>query len=412
MAISVSISPTGQNSAKHEMSLTSEELLRHVSTVRGHVEWLAQTTGLADSDPSSAELPDDAVGQLRGQGPGPGLGPHRGAVPQAGPQEGLRTPDSGDGDALVLQGRTVVVVGLGRVGSRVAEFLARAGVGTLLLVDRGQVEVRHLESSAFLQEHIGLSKAQAIRQLALEVARRPLQCRAVTADVVSDMHVLVTELFEWRPPDFVVACVDSHGARIAVNDMVLERGVEMLSAKLGHDARAGSIHLVDPGRTACLGCLRAKEAASGDAGPRFGEGDGDGSGGGASRGKQNLPGLPLLFAGILAQNTIKRLQLKPGTGGGGGSGGGVVLPAFKFKHGADRGASHSAAESSSSSSSSPSSSSSAAAAAATTASTSSASFKSTKLHPSKEYQSFGSDPFNKCPNPHCIARQKRIFGSQ
>ncbi len=66
-------------------------------------------------------------------------------------------------DAPTLSGKSVAVVGLGSVGSHVADLLARSGVGHLTFIDGSVLRpgncVRHLASPAY----VGLSKAEAVK---------------------------------------------------------------------------------------------------------------------------------------------------------------------------------------------------------------------------------------------------------
>jgi molybdopterin/thiamine biosynthesis adenylyltransferase len=61
-----------------------------------------------------------------------------------------------------LAGRHVLILGLGAIGSSVAEQLARAGVGRLTLVDRDIVEPGNLVRHAAELRHVGWMKAKAV----------------------------------------------------------------------------------------------------------------------------------------------------------------------------------------------------------------------------------------------------------
>jgi adenylyltransferase/sulfurtransferase len=63
-----------------------------------------------------------------------------------------------------LQGATIVIAGVGALGSSMAEMLARAGVGTLRLVDRDYLEMHNLQRQSLYTEadvESGLPKAAA-----------------------------------------------------------------------------------------------------------------------------------------------------------------------------------------------------------------------------------------------------------
>ncbi|KFD59485.1 hypothetical protein M514_28336 [Trichuris suis] len=59
---------------------------------------------------------------------------------------------------------TVVVVGIGGVGSVVAEMLTRCGIGKLILFDYDKVEMANMNRLFFQPHQTGLSKVHAARQ--------------------------------------------------------------------------------------------------------------------------------------------------------------------------------------------------------------------------------------------------------
>ncbi|MEG0962627.1 MAG: sulfur carrier protein ThiS adenylyltransferase ThiF [Lachnospiraceae bacterium] len=63
----------------------------------------------------------------------------------------------------------VAVAGLGGLGSNVAVLLARAGVGTLFLVDFDEVELTNLNRQAYSISHIGTSKTEAMEEILKEI---------------------------------------------------------------------------------------------------------------------------------------------------------------------------------------------------------------------------------------------------
>lgn len=68
-----------------------------------------------------------------------------------------------------LQEARVAVAGLGGLGSNIAAWLARMGVGHLLLVDFDKVELSNLNRQYYFLEDIGRYKANALRERLLRV---------------------------------------------------------------------------------------------------------------------------------------------------------------------------------------------------------------------------------------------------
>ncbi|HIU26656.1 MAG TPA: thiamine biosynthesis protein ThiF [Candidatus Copromorpha excrementigallinarum] len=68
-----------------------------------------------------------------------------------------------------LSAASVAVCGLGGLGSNIAVFLARAGVGRLLLFDFDRVEVSNLHRQQYRVSQVGMYKADAMRENLMEV---------------------------------------------------------------------------------------------------------------------------------------------------------------------------------------------------------------------------------------------------
>lgn len=59
---------------------------------------------------------------------------------------------------------TVAICGLGGLGSNIAVSLARAGVGTLILIDFDRVDVSNLHRQQYLTSQVGQPKTEALSQ--------------------------------------------------------------------------------------------------------------------------------------------------------------------------------------------------------------------------------------------------------
>jgi adenylyltransferase/sulfurtransferase len=152
-----------------------------------------------------------------------------------------------------------VVAGLGALGSHVAELLARAGVGTLRLVDRDLVELSNLQRQCLFSEDdaaASLPKADA-------AARR---LRAVNSairyePIVADINPATVERFT-EGATVVVDGLDNFYTRMLINEACVKRAVPFVYGACL--ATYGSAVTVIPGVSACLHCLFpgvAREAA-------------------------------------------------------------------------------------------------------------------------------------------------------
>lgn len=64
----------------------------------------------------------------------------------------------------------VAVCGLGGLGSNIAVSLARAGVGTLILIDFDRVDISNLHRQQYKACQVGMPKAEALAKNLLEIA--------------------------------------------------------------------------------------------------------------------------------------------------------------------------------------------------------------------------------------------------
>ena len=69
-----------------------------------------------------------------------------------------------------LSGATVALCGLGGLGSNIALALARAGVGTLVLIDYDKVDITNLNRQQYKASQLGISKTKALTENLRELA--------------------------------------------------------------------------------------------------------------------------------------------------------------------------------------------------------------------------------------------------
>lgn len=113
---------------------------------------------------------------------------------------------------LALANSSVLVVGMGGLGSPVALYLAAAGVGSLTLVDHDSVELSNLQRQVLHDQFsIGLSKVESARRR-LAMINPHVKIKAVESKVeASALEVLV------KDADVVVDCTDNFTVRFEIN---------------------------------------------------------------------------------------------------------------------------------------------------------------------------------------------------
>jgi adenylyltransferase/sulfurtransferase len=162
-----------------------------------------------------------------------------------------------------LRASRVLLIGCGALGTVLAEYLTRAGIGALRLCDRDIVEETNLQrqllfTQADADEGIPKAAAAATRLSAInnEVA---LDGRIV--DVQSDNIESLID-FDGRPADLLLDGTDNADARYLVNDLAVKHSIPWVyGACIGVEGRVMPIW---PGRSACLRCLFRDPPAPGE----------------------------------------------------------------------------------------------------------------------------------------------------
>lgn len=153
-----------------------------------------------------------------------------------------------------LLSSTVLVVGLGGLGSPVALYLAAAGVGGLVLADGDTVALSNLQRQvAHRQVDLGINKARSAAR-AVSALNPDCACRSIEEYLDADsFYALVATV------DLVVDATDNYPARFALNRACIAAGVPLV---FGAAVRAeGQVAVFDPRRGGpCYRCLYPREA--------------------------------------------------------------------------------------------------------------------------------------------------------
>jgi len=162
-------------------------------------------------------------------------------------------PGIGERGQRQLAAAHVAVVGCGATGAAAAALLARAGVGTLTLVDRDLVEESNLQRQVLFDEadaREALPKAEAARRKIAQFNSR-IEVQAHVADLVpSNIHALLGQAA------IVLDATDNFETRYLLNDYAVEQQRPWIyAAAVG--AYAATMNIL-PGETACLACLFPK----------------------------------------------------------------------------------------------------------------------------------------------------------
>ena len=149
-----------------------------------------------------------------------------------------------------LAAACVAIVGCGATGSALASLLARAGVGTLRIIDRDYVEPSNLQRQSLFDE------ADAAESLpkAIAAARK---IAAFNSHIVAEPHVAdaTPENIEGllQGAQLILDGTDNFETRYLVNDFAVKNSLPWIyTAAVA--SYAATLNVL-PGKTACLACI-------------------------------------------------------------------------------------------------------------------------------------------------------------
>jgi len=153
------------------------------------------------------------------------------------------------GQQKLAAGR-VAIVGSGATGSALAGLLARAGVGTIRIIDRDYVEPSNLQRQSLFDE----SDAAESLPKAIAAARKiaTFNSQVVIEPRVEDLVPCnIQAMLEGM--DLILDGTDNFETRYLINDFAISRSLPWI-----YSAAVGSYGVtlnVLPGQTACLACI-------------------------------------------------------------------------------------------------------------------------------------------------------------
>ena len=131
-----------------------------------------------------------------------------------------------------LENASILVFGVGGVGSHCIEALARCGVGRLILADSDSVAQSNINRQAVaFQDTVGLPKTQVMAEIIARInpAARVHQIRSfVLPDNLEDLLSSIPE--EFLPIDYVVDTIDTVSAKLAIAQYCHLHSIPLISS--------------------------------------------------------------------------------------------------------------------------------------------------------------------------------------
>jgi len=157
-------------------------------------------------------------------------------------------PEIGTGGQRRLRKSRAVIVGLGAMGSCVANNLVRAGIGQVVLIDRDLVELHNLQRQIlYTEEDLDRPKAVA----AAEILRK------INTSVVIESHTKDFNISNAGSlicgADVVLDGTDNLQTRFLINDVCIKLGIPWVYA--GAVGTGGMVMPILPDQGPCFRCL-------------------------------------------------------------------------------------------------------------------------------------------------------------
>ncbi|MFH1381925.1 MAG: ThiF family adenylyltransferase [Chloroflexota bacterium] len=159
-------------------------------------------------------------------------------------------PAIGEEGQKKLGSSTVVVVGCGALGSNIATFLVRAGVGKIRIVDRDFIEYHNLQRQVLFDEDD--IKTQLPKAIAAERHLRKVNSSIDIQGIVADVNYTNIERF-CHGADVILDGLDNFETRFLINDVALKHKIPWVYG--GAIASSGMTMTIIPDKTPCLRCI-------------------------------------------------------------------------------------------------------------------------------------------------------------
>ncbi len=126
-----------------------------------------------------------------------------------------------------LKNASVMIFGVGGVGSFASEAIVRAGVGRVIFVDGDTVSLTNINRQLIADTTtVGRGKAEIMANRARMI--NP-DCEAISEQVFVDAINYETLLNKHRP-DFIIDCIDTVSSKLLIIKWAAENGVKIISS--------------------------------------------------------------------------------------------------------------------------------------------------------------------------------------
>lgn len=162
----------------------------------------------------------------------------------------MRVANIGKKGQETLLSKTILIVGVGAIGSYAAEICARMGFGELILIDRDYVELSNLQRQSLFTEKDALEK-QA-KAYAAQKALRLINSNIKIDYLVDDANMTSLTPFAQKV-DYILDCTDNFMTRNFLNQFCLINQIPWIFTSCA--GNYANLMPIVPPDSACLHCL-------------------------------------------------------------------------------------------------------------------------------------------------------------
>jgi len=171
----------------------------------------------------------------------------------------IQIEEFGEEGQVKLRDSTVVLVGCGGLGTVISNYLVRAGVGEIIIIDPDIVELDNLQRQVLFDEEdvrLNLPKAEAaarkLRKVNSQVSIKPLIAKLSSGNIESVLN----------KADIVFDGTDDMKTRFIINDACIKLNIPWIYG--GVVATYGTSFTIIPNETPCFRCFIEDLPSPGD----------------------------------------------------------------------------------------------------------------------------------------------------
>ncbi len=150
----------------------------------------------------------------------------------------------------VLARQTVSIIGLGALGTRVSELLARAGVKSFILVDRDVVDITNLQRQTLYTEiDINTYKAEASTNHLLEIDSSLKIKTLIMGLNKKNISLILSNL--------IIDCTDNQQTKLLLNKFAVENKIPLIYGTV-LQVKGYVFNILPDKNSPCLSCFMKK----------------------------------------------------------------------------------------------------------------------------------------------------------